>query len=77
MTSNTSRNASLMSTPKNHFRSNNTCEGLFNIKIDLRDLMKEDANEDNKVNSSFATDTKSIDKLIIDQKIDEYGNIVF
>ena len=78
MTSNTSRNASLMSTPKNHFMSNNTCEGgLFTIKIDLRDFMKEDANEDNKVNSSFATDTKSIDKLIIEQKIDEYGNIVF
>ena len=78
MTSNTSRNVSLISTPKNHFRNNNTCEGgLFSIKIDIRDLMEEDSNENNKINSSFATDTKSIDRLIIAQKIDENGNIVF
>lgn len=89
MTSNTSRNISFITSPKvqNHNTSSNVNGGgLFNIKIDLRELMKDDYDETfknkNLPNYSFRSEIsnkekRSIDRLIIEQKLDENGNIVF
>ena len=88
MTSNTSRNISFMTSPKmqiHNTASNVGGGGLFNIKIDLRELMKDDYDETfknkNLPNCSFRSETsnkekRSIDRLIIEQKLDENGNII-
>ena len=85
MTSSTSRNISFITSPKNQINANNkTIGGLFNIKIDLRELMKDDYDEAfsrNNNEKSFKSEAvtgarNSIDRLIIEQKFDENGNIV-